>query len=389
MFPVYTNSWGLIVLINLICSLEELKSLEDDRKILLPENTPKSPSQTPETTRASTDEDGDVKMNAVEVDYEDEDEDESARARRRGGDRANERKRKRVEEKAKAEAAAKIPKTSKHFQKVVKSIESVKAKILKEEEAIVTLDEDLRQADCARFKMMGQDRYWNKYWWFERNGMPFGGLPDSSTAHSGYANAMIWIQGPDETERQGFLVGEAGTKAATPPDANDDVQMNDHGEDRITVLDRQAREENGTTLASPTQFGFIETPEEFDQLMSWFDVRGVREKKLKATFELFKDHILGGMRNREQYLSESVAAALENENGTGTGRMSTRGKTHFDPNVWRCLKWRNDVARDEIQHTHYDQPQPRKNASKKKEGKGLPLNRQGKPVSRQGDRYNF
>jgi hypothetical protein len=39
--------------------------------------------------------------------------------------------------------------------------------------------------------------YWNKYWWFERNGMPFGGLPDSSS-HSGYANAMIWVQGPEE-----------------------------------------------------------------------------------------------------------------------------------------------------------------------------------------------
>jgi len=320
---------------------------------------------------------------------EDEGEDKCSRARRRGGDRANERKRKRVEEKAKAEAAAKIPKTSKQFQKVVKSIESVKAKIAKEEEAIVTLDEDLRQADCARFKMMGQDRYWNKYWWFERNGMPFGGLPDSSTAHSGYANAMIWVQGPDDTERQGFLVEEVGTKAATVSDMDGDIKMNGHEEDRITVLDRQAHEENGTTLASPTQYGFIETPEEFEQLMSWFDVRGMREKKLKATFELFKQNILDGMRNRKQYLSESATAAAETENGSGTGRMSTRGKNHFEPHVWRSLKWRNDVARDEMQHTHYDQPQPRKNASKKKDPKGLPLNRQGKPVSRQGERYNF
>lgn len=366
--------------------LEELKSLEDDRKILLPENTPKSPSPPEEELRQlSTDDDGDVKMNGIEEE-EEEDEEENARARRRGGDRANERKRKRVEEKAKAEAAAKIPKTSKQFQKVVKSIETVRAKIIKEEEAIVTIDEDLRQADCARFKMMGQDRYWNRYWWFERNGMPFGGLPDSSTAHSGYANAMIWVQGPSETERQGFLVEEAGTRAAEG-DYDGDVRMNGHGSQRMSVLERQAREESGTTLTSPTQYGFFETPQEFEQLMSWLDTRGNREKKLKIAFDQFKDHIVDGMGNRSKYLAESAAAAAESENGTG-GRMNTRGKTYYDPAVWRCLNWRNDSARDENEHTHYDHPQPRKNASKKKE-KGVPLNRQGKPVSRQGERYNF
>lgn len=361
--------------------LEELKSLEDDRKILLPENTPRSPSPEPEVRQPSTDEDGDVKMGD---DEEDEDED-GARVRRRGGERANERKRKRVEEKAKAEAAAKIPKTSKQFQKVIKSIETIKIKIAKEEEAIATIDEDLRQADCARFKMMGHDRFWNKYWWFERNGMPFGGLPDSSTAHSGYANAMIWVQGPEESERQGFLVEEAGTKAAAG-DADGDIRMNGTVGDVISVLSRQAREENGTTLTSPTQYGFIETPEEFEQLMSWFDVRGVREKKLKATFETFKDKIVEGMHSRKKYLADSVAA-LENE--AGSGRMTTRGKTYFDPNVWRCLNWKNESAREENDHTHYNHPQPRKAASKKKEPKGVPLNRQGKPVSRQGERYNF
>ena len=384
--------------------------MEDDRKILLPENTPKSPSVEPIPLRQpSTDEDGDARMNGTEVDDEDDGDDE-ARARRRGGDRANERKRKRVEEKAKAEAAAKIPKTSKQFQKVIKSIELVKAKIIKEEQAIVTIDEDLRQADCARFRVMGHDRYWNKYWWFERNGMPFGGLPDSSTAHSGYANAMIWVQGPSEDEIQGFLVEEAGTKAAAGCDSDGDISMNGHGEERMSVLSRQEREESGTTLTSATHYGFLETPEEFEQLMAWLDIRGVREKKLKATFELFRDQITEGMRNREKYLAESVAAAADNDAGSGgsggggggggsgggggggggggSGRMTTRGKPYFDPNVWRCLNWRNKSAIEENGHTHYNHPQPKKNSSRKKE-KGVPLNRQGKPISRQGDRYNF
>jgi hypothetical protein len=365
--------------------LEELKALEDDRKILLPENTPKSPSKEPEVRAPSTDEDGDVTMNGTEMDIDDASDDEAARARRRGGDRANERKRKRVEEKAKAEAAAKIPKTTKQFQKVIKSIDLVKAKIAKEEEAIVTIDEDLRQADCARFKLMGYDRYWNKYWWFERNGMPFGGLPDSSTAQSGYANAMVWIQGPSEDERRGFLEEEAGTKWAADQDG--DVDMNGHS-DRLTVLQRQAREENGTTLTSPTQYGFISSPEDFESLLSFFDVRGVREKKLKATFETFKEHILSGMRNREKYLATSVAAAADNDDGKNGGR-STRNKQFFDPGVWRCLQWRNESAIEEMDHTHYNHPQPKKTKKKQQEGKNVPLNRQGKPISRQGERYNF
>jgi len=361
-------------------SIEELKSLEDDRKILLPENTAKSPS--PELEQP-TDEDGDVRMNGTEVEEEEEVQD-GVRARRRA---VIERKRKREEEeKAKSEAAAaKIPKTSKQFQRVIKSIEAVKTKIAKEEEAIANIDEDIRQADCSRFKMMGQDRYWNKYWWFERNGMPFGGLPDSSTAHAGYANAMVWIQGPDEAERQGFLVEECDKAAAVAGDG--DVKMNGSN-DKLSVIERQSQEENGTTLMSPIEFGCIETPSEFEQLMSWLDVRGVREKKLRAHFETWKSHIVEGMRNREKYLTEAAAAAADGE--AGGGRMSTRGKTYFDPNVWRCLKWRNGSARDERGHTHYDHPQAKKNASKKsKEAKGIPLNRQGKPVSRQGERYNF
>lgn len=321
-------------------------------------------------------------MNGVDdEDEDDEDDADPVRSLRRGGDRANERKRKRVEDKARTDAAAKIPKTTKEFQKVVKKIETVQNKILQEEQMIINIDEDLRQADCARFKMMGKDRYWNTYWWFERNGMPFGGLPSASTAEAAYANAMIWIQGPGEGERQGFLVEEAGTKAHA--DSDGDVEMNGNGVTVPSVLDRQAKEENGTTLTSPTQYGFIETPEEFEQLLDWLDVRGVREKKLKAAFEPFKKQIVTGMENRQKYLNGETGAETE------SGSRSTRGKTYFDPSSWRCLNWRNDTMLEEHGHTHLDQPLPRSKKGKKKQEKDLPLNRQGKPVSRQGDRYNF
>ncbi|KAL7272574.1 hypothetical protein RUND412_004610 [Rhizina undulata] len=374
--------------------LEELKSYDDERKILLPENTPHSPSPLPASRQTSTDADGDSKMNGVDDDEgEDDDEDEGegtdrGRSLRRGGERANERKRKREEEKERADAAAKVPKTSKQFQKVLKAIESTKAKIAKQEEKIASFDEDLRQADCARFKMMGRDRFWNKYWWFERNGMPFGGLPSSSTADSGYANAMIWVQGPDPTEREGFLEEEAGTKDAI---AGEDVKMKLNGgtEGKMSVLERQAREEGPTILTSPTQYGYIETVEEFDQLMSWLDIKGIREKKLKLHLEEYRKHIEEGMRNRQLYLAGATSETTEKE--TNCCRMATRGKTSIDPSIWRCLNWTNSAMIDEEGHTHYDHPQPRKGKKKgsAQDNKGVPLNKQGKPVSRQGERYNF
>ena len=64
----------------------------------------------------------------------------------------------------------------------------------------VGLDDDLRETLVFMYKILGKDRFLNKYYWFEHNGMPFGGVPNSSTAEYGYANGRIWVQGPSEHE---------------------------------------------------------------------------------------------------------------------------------------------------------------------------------------------
>ncbi|TGZ77900.1 hypothetical protein EX30DRAFT_334934 [Ascodesmis nigricans] len=370
--------------------LEELKSLEDDKKILLPENTPKSPTPEleSESRRSSIDGSQDIQMNGV--DSEDE-----AEPNRAGLRRGNDRKRKRgEEEKLKSEPVSKLPKTSKQFQKVLRSIDTVKSKIKKEEADIQSLDEDLRQADCSRFKCLGKDRYWNTYYWFERNGMPYGGLPSSSTAHAKYANAMIWIQGPGPSERQGFLVEEC---ALPPPtDVDGDITMNGATPPRIPVLERQEIEESGTTLDSPIQYGYISTPTELAALLSWLDPKGIRERKLIQALENYKKHILLGMENRARYLAGDPDFAPPQQDrdmggsgggGTGSGRQ-TRAKAAVDLRVWRCLTWRNDSMVEEKGHSHYEHPLP-KGKKKAAQMKNVPLNRNGKPVSRQGERYNF
>src|SRR5271168_4431874 len=78
-------------------------------------------------------------------------------------------------------------------------------KIDQAEDAIADVDNDLREADCPRTRVLGKDRFWNRYYWFERNAMPYEGLGESSTADAEYANGRLWVQGPDDIEREGFI----------------------------------------------------------------------------------------------------------------------------------------------------------------------------------------
>ncbi|KAF8455383.1 ATP-utilizing chromatin assembly and remodelling N-terminal-domain-containing protein [Terfezia claveryi] len=365
--------------------LEKLRSLEDERKILLPENTPRSAS--PERARSTSkeDADNDLRVNGTEdedeVDETGEDTD-NRRTLRRGDERANARKRKREEEKEKAEAAANKPKTSQQFQRVLKNIEKIRNKIAKEEEEIATIDEDLREADCARLRLLGKDRFFNRYWWFERNGMPFAGLPTSSTADAGYANGRLWVQGPSDMERQGFLEQSKPHEVVATGDQMD-------LDPKMPAMERKLCEEGETSVVLSHQFAFYETPEELSALISWLDSRGERELRLKKELELYRKKIVNGMEKRKAYLTP-IDDASGSECATGT-RMSTRGKIYLDPSAHRCLIWQNTTAVDELGHTHYDQPVKKPKGSRKSTGiddKGA-VNRNGKPLGRQGTRYNF
>jgi hypothetical protein len=181
-------------------AIAKLKSLNDDRRILAPDL--RTPTPIPELEETAEGE----KLDDMEASVEDSEDEEvlMSRSLRRGNDRAAERKRKREEEdaKRKEKADAKQDKGSKEYQKVLKQIDKERERVDEAEEAIASVDVDLREADCPRTRCLGKDRFCNRYWWFERNAMPYGGLPDSSTAQSDYANGRLWVQGPDDLERQ-------------------------------------------------------------------------------------------------------------------------------------------------------------------------------------------
>ncbi|KAF7891496.1 uncharacterized protein EAF02_001821 [Botrytis sinoallii] len=343
---------------------DALKKLNETRKALEPppEPSPAPAIEKPAEKEASVSVNGDVTMVDAEDEVQDSHGDEimdsdgeapPTRSLRRGLDRAAERKRKREaeqEKKAKAEAEPKAPKQSKALTKVLKDIQKLHDEIKHCEEEIAILDNDLREADCPRTRVLGKDRFWNRYYWFERNGMPYSGLPTSSTADAGYANGCIWIQGPDDLEREGYI--------EMRPEWQDEYRYKFN----LTVPERKVMEEGNTHVFNSREWGYYDDPESVEGLLNWLDARGNNELKLRKELQLYKDKITTHMEKRKEYLNPSDEKSIDSSHK----RMSTRGKQqpHVDHTAHRCLSWHNNTAIEELGHLHSEQPRNRKQTKK-------------------------
>lgn len=364
-----------------------MRILNEDRKILLPANTFSSPEpeskDEKDTTMAGVSENGTENQDNDEAEVMDTDgTPQPVRALRGGVDRAAERAQRQKHEeerKLKAEAAAKAPKQSRQFLKILKDIHKKQEQVTKCEEEIAVIDNDLREADCPRTRVLGKDRFWNRYYWFERNGMPYAGLPDSSTADAGFANGRLWIQGPDDLEREGYV------------DMKDEWQQEYVQKFGMTVPERKKIEEGTTHVFNAGQWAYIDEPDKVDQLIEWLDSRGVNEVKLQKELKLYQDKIIKHMTARTEFLKEKD---LNNDEET-TKRMSTRHHHSSDIKQPRCLKWHNTMAIHTLGHLHSDQPRSRKPAvvNKKKAVVEERETRSGagkeKVPGRQGTRYEF
>ncbi|KAL3467753.1 ATP-utilizing chromatin assembly and remodelling N-terminal-domain-containing protein [Aspergillus heterothallicus] len=354
-------------------ALEELRRLHQERKALQPE-LEKSPTPIPELEPAE-----DTKMSGVDGDSQVADSDVDGtpqRALRGGADRALERKRKLDEERERKELLAKQPKGSKQYQRVLKKIEEHKAAVKKYEDKIEVVDNDLREADCPRTRCLGKDRFCNRYWWFERNAMPYEGMPNSSTAEAKYANGRLWVQGPDDMERVGFI------------DVPDDIKKQYQKQFHISPAERKKHEEGPTRLARAHEWGYYDDAESLEKLLDWLDSRGERETKLRKELLLQRDNIVRSMQTRQEYLER----AEDDSDEMPTKRVTTRNKTYVADDKHRCLNWRNSTALAENGHLHVDASRPAKRAKRgaAEETKDIKVtNRQGKPLTRQGARYNF
>lgn len=276
--------------------------------------------------------------------------------------------------KAKAEAAK--TKQQKDWEKLLDDIEKKKDQLRECEANIQELDDDLREAKVHRSLILGKDRFLNKYYWFEHNGMPFGGVPQSSTAEYGYANGRVWVQGPDELELEPNL-----TEAACAQDKQ---------EFGWTVPQRKECEEGSTHLNNSREWGYYDDPDDIEQLIAWLDERGTREKGLRKELVLFKDRIAEYMVKMKAHLEpaeeedeDEEMKEDEEEEVEAPKTRSTRKRTsaavekekHDDEEAEpRCLAWTNSMMREREGHNHSEEYEPprktKKGTARTSKGKG-------------------
>lgn len=333
--------------------------MNEQRKELQPaETAPNSPKQ-----GSVKEEDGDSRLEAdesqIDKDQEDGDQtDQNVSSKRKRRKPLTQKQRKQEEEqekrvklkekekkeKEKREKEAATPAQSKQLIKILKEIQKQEAIIKNCEEEVAIIENDLREADCPRTRVMGKDRFWNRYYWFERNGMPYGGLPNSSTASAGYANGCIWVQGPDELEREGYI------------DVPEDQQNEYKAKFGLTVPERKAKEEGGTSVFTARQWGYISDPAKVEELIDWLDPRGFNELKLKKELVLFKDRIIQHMENRRNYLSSGDADGADEEAAVSKRSSSRIREKTPEPPSYLCLKWENTTILEELGHLHSEAP---------------------------------
>lgn len=333
-------------------SLEELRLLNEELKTLQPVILPSSPVSENKNTFSFTDAGQEKNNSAEDEDVDTDDNNSQFRYLRRGHNRALERKRKRKAQrkiKDKIGADSRSPKFTRKLTKLMKDIQKKQDLVTKCENEIEILDNDLREADCPRTRFLGKDRFFNRYFWFERNGMPYGGLPGSSTAAANYANGCVWIQGPDDTEREGFIEMRAEWQ---------NEYKNRFG---MTVPERKKMEEGLTSVYNAYQWGYYEDPEDIDALISWLNPRGCNEIKLHKELKLYRDRIISNMLKRKSYLHPTEEKTVN----LSSRRIMTRQIEAPPKNPsYRCLTWRNSMALSEIGHLHSEQPRLRKSTKK-------------------------
>ena len=172
-------------------------------------------------------------------------------------------------------------------------------------------------------------------------------------------------------------------------DVPDDQRKQYQKEFQTTPAERKKAEEGHTRLANATEWGYYDSPDAIETLLDWLDSRGHRESKLRKELLLQRENIAKYMIHRKEYLEQTSDRAESEE--IPSKRVMTRNKTYVDDNKHRCMRWRNTTARSDNGHLHVDASRPTKRARRvtdePKEIKAT--NRQGKPLTRQGTRYNF
>ncbi|KAH3666024.1 hypothetical protein OGAPHI_004213 [Ogataea philodendri] len=272
------------------------------------------------------------------------------------------------------------------FMKLVKQrVEKVK-EIDEMKQKRRNLEKSLNEIDSQRVCYIGRDRFYNRYWWFEKNGLPnlssSGNRDeedeedadmsdgDSEYEEDTYLMGRLWIQGPGNEDRKVFLkfddeqlekwsslmwpskqeTGEVEEESKpdveeepetktepeikTEPEANvkpysDEfmsavksycgftfengevkdskgfVVVDQYGstiERQFSAVERKILEEGEDVLLCCADWGYLELPEQIEELLKWLNIEGEREKQLRKKIVDIQDQVVSSLSSRAKTL---------------------------------------------------------------------------------------
>jgi hypothetical protein len=205
-------------------------------------------------------------------------------------------KRKREEQ----EELAATMKRNKEFAKKVKVVEGKKQEIKDCEERVVNYDLELREKDCLRLRLLGKDRFFNRYWVLEGNGISASVFRGDGAQ---FSSARLWVQGPS-VEDATYYLGGAGVDLDEIPygrvSAVDTSVVNEESVLRERILLRKEREEGQSVLYDECQWGYYDDVEGVEGLLAWLNPKGTREAKLRLAISSRKESMYKLMEARDK-----------------------------------------------------------------------------------------
>lgn len=184
------------------------------------------------------------------------------------------------------------------------------------------LDQKLMENDIQRLRPLGMDRYGNKYYWLDLNGVPKSNLTRSGKEEgktgAKYHSGRVWIQGPtreaakfylkitdDDLNRWLYLAESVGKKQATEivfkilidedgsykhkESGSESELVNKHGLTNslieLTPIQKKVIDETpACLLLSDSEWYSIDRIDEIKRLVDWLNTWGRREHDLLRQF---------------------------------------------------------------------------------------------------------
>lgn len=232
-------------------------------------------------------------------------------------------------------AEAELAEESPVLQKIIESIDALNAKIGYIEEINKQQEDELSRLDCQRLRLLGKDRYYNRYWWFEGNG--FKRVPtnekddkgktdsdkDEDVEESGdditedapaidYSMGRLWVQGPSDEDLYTFLGWTAELETLKREnklgayisgfDGRILIDVYGHPVSHMLPMERKRLEEMDMFLSSTDDWGYYDTKEDIQALIAWLNPFGKRESALRKEILRVLPWMEASMQSRQEDL---------------------------------------------------------------------------------------